>query len=438
MTSNPPGNAFVWVWLPEATEPVIAGQIIRDEVGFSFLYGQSYLRRDNAIALSLDELPLTTGQQAPLKGLNIAGCLRDAAPDAWGRRVIMNKLVGRKGAQADPVELDELTYLLESGSDRIGGLDFQISASEYVPRQHEGASLEELLTSVERVEKGIPLSPELDQALQHGSSIGGARPKALISDGDKKLIAKFSLQSDTYNIVKGEFVAMKLAEICGLSVAPVELKQAMGKDVLLVERFDREPSDNGWQRKLMHSALTLLQLDEMMARYASYEDLAELIRRGFSSPKATLEELYKRLVFNILSGNNDDHARNHAAFWDGSEHTLTPAYDICPQNRVGREASQAMLIAGNNRSSQLLSAREAAKHFLLEDDRALALMREQIEAIRANWEAVCDQGALNQTEREFFWQRQFLNPFAFEGMEGEFPHSGDSLLNTHKRDSRNR
>ncbi len=438
MTSNPPGNAFVWVWLPEATEPVIAGQIIREEVGFSFLYGQSYLRRDNAIALSLDELPLTTGQQAPLKGLNIAGCLRDAAPDAWGRRVILNKLVGRKGAQADPAELDELTYLLESGSDRIGGLDFQISASEYVPRQHEGASLEELLTSAERVEKGIPLSPELDQALQHGSSIGGARPKALISDGDKKLIAKFSLQSDTYNIVKGEFVAMKLAEICGLSVAPVELKQAMGKDVLLVERFDREPSDNGWQRKLMHSALTLLQLDEMMARYASYEDLAELIRRGFSSPKATLEELYKRLVFNILSGNNDDHARNHAAFWDGSEHTLTPAYDICPQNRVGREASQAMLIAGNNRSSQLLSAREAAKHFLLEDDRALALMREQIEAIRANWEAVCDQGALNQTEREFFWQRQFLNPFAFEGMEGEFPHSGDSLLNTHKRDSRNR
>jgi len=423
MTSNPPGNAFVWVWLPEETEPVIAGQIIREEVGFSFLYGQSYLRRDNAIALSLDELPLTTGQQAPLKGLNIAGCLRDAAPDAWGRRVILNKLVGRKGAQADPAELDELTYLLESGSDRIGGLDFQISASEYVPRQHEAASLEELMTSAERVEKGIPLSPELDQALQHGSSIGGARPKALISDGDKKFIAKFSLQTDTYNIVKGEFVAMKLAEICGLSVAPVELKQAMGKDVLLVERFDREPSDNGWQRKIMHSALTLLQLDEMMARYASYEDLAELIRRGFSSPKATLEEIYKRLVFNILSGNNDDHARNHAAFWDGSEHTLTPAYDICPQNRVGREASQAMLIAGNNRSSQLLSAREAAKHFLLEDERALALMREQIEAIRANWEAVCDQGALNQTEREFFWQRQFLNPFAFEGMEGEFPQS---------------
>jgi len=421
MTSNPPGNAFVWVWLPEETEPVIAGQIVREDIGFSFLYGQSYLRRSNAIALSLNELPLTAGQQSPLKGLSIAGCLRDAAPDTWGRRVILNKLVGNKGTQADPAELDELTYFLESGSDRIGGLDFQVSASEYIPRQHEGASLEELFTSAERVEEGIPLSPELDQALQHGSSIGGARPKALITDGNKKLIAKFSLQSDTYNIVKGEFVAMKLAEICGLDVVSVKLEKAMSKDVLLVERFDRTLADNGWQRKLMRSALTLLQLDNMMARYASYEDLAELIRRRFTSPKATLEELFKRLVFNILSGNNDDHARNHAAFWDGSEYTLSPAYDICPQNRVGRETSQAMLIAGNNRSSRLLSARKAAKHFLLEDDHALALMREQIEGIKANWEMVCDMGELNQTEREFFWQRQFLNPFVFEGMEGELP-----------------
>jgi len=314
MTSNPPGNAFVWVWLPEETEPVIAGQIVREDIGFSFLYGQSYLRRSNAIALSLNELPLTAGQQSPLKGLSIAGCLRDAAPDTWGRRVILNKLVGNKGTQADPAELDELTYFLESGSDRIGGLDFQVSASEYIPRQHEGASLEELFTSAERVEEGIPLSPELDQALQHGSSIGGARPKALITDGNKKLIAKFSLQSDTYNIVKGEFVAMKLAEICGLDVVSVKLEKAMSKDVLLVERFDRTLADNGWQRKLMRSALTLLQLDNMMARYASYEDLAELIRRRFTSPKATLEELFKRLVFNILSGNNDDHARNHAEF----------------------------------------------------------------------------------------------------------------------------
>jgi serine/threonine-protein kinase HipA len=414
MTSNPPRDAFVWVWLPQETLPVVAGRIIREGVGFCFLYCKSYISRKFAITLSQDELPLRAGSQSPLRGLSIAGCLRDAAPDAWGRRVILNKLTGNQGAGADPAELDELTYFLESGSDRIGGLDFQNAADEYVPRQHEGANLEELLTSAERVEEGIPLSPDLDQALQHGSSIGGARPKALITDGDKKFIAKFSLQSDTYNIVKGEFVAMRLAQKCGLNVAPVKLTKAIGKDVLLIERFDRQLINDAYQRRLMHSALTLLQLDEMMARYASYEDLAEIIRRKFYEPKATLEELFKRLVFNILCGNNDDHARNHAGLWDGHEYTLSPAYDICPQNRVGREASQAMLISGNNRASKLLIAKEAAKHFLVDTKHANAIMERQIGEISASWNDVCDEGELNQTERDFFWRRQFLNPFAFE------------------------
>lgn len=422
MTSKP-SDAYVWIWLPGENSPVVAGRLFKEEAGFSFLYGQSYLARNNAIAVSKEELPLKTGRQIPLRGLTIAGCLRDAAPDAWGRRVILNTLVGVKGNNAETAELDELTFFLNSGSDRIGALDFQNSATDYLPRQHEGATLEELLSSAQRVEEGIPLTSELDQALQHGSSVGGARPKALIGDNDKKYIAKFSLQSDTYNIVKGEFVAMHLARLCGLDVAAVELTQAMNKDVLLIERFDRILCEDGWQRRAIQSALTLLQLDEMMARYASYEDLAEIIRRQFSNPKDSLNELYARLVFNILCGNNDDHARNHAAFWDGKEFALTPAYDICPQNRVGREASQAMLIAGNNRSAKLLSALEAARHFFVDEKEAIMVMQRQIGIIQTNWRDVCELAELTQTESNFFWQRQFLNPFAFEGLEGELAES---------------
>ena len=128
---------------------------------------------------------------------------------------------------------------------------------------------------------------------------------------------------------------MRLAARAGLKVAPVRLEHVAGKDVLLVERFDRTKTNGKWTRKAMVSALTLFGLDEMMARYASYEDLAEIIRHRFTAPKATLHELYGRLVFNILCGNTDDHARNHAAFWDGARLTLTPAYDICPQSRAG-------------------------------------------------------------------------------------------------------
>lgn len=122
------------------------------------------------------------------KRLTIPGCIRDGAPDAWGRRVLLNRLLGRKGKNADVSQLDELTCLLESGSDRIGALDFQLSPVEYVPRSPVNASLEELLRSAERVEKGIPLNADHDEALLHASSIGGARPKALIEHQNKKYL----------------------------------------------------------------------------------------------------------------------------------------------------------------------------------------------------------------------------------------------------------
>ena len=144
---------------------------------------------------------------------------------------------------------------------------------------------------------------------------------------------------------------MKLAAACGLNVAPVSMVKAGGKDVLLIERFDRTRAGEDWHRKAMVSALTILGLDEMMARYASYEDLAEIIRHRFAKPKETLRELFGRICFNVLCGNTDDHARNHAAFWDGEMLTLSPAYDICPQGRTGNEATQAMLIKGDNRMS---------------------------------------------------------------------------------------
>ena len=411
-------EAYVWVWLPGVTEPVVAGRLVRDGENLIFNYGSSYLALEGAIPLYLPELPLRAGAIAPESGLNMAGCLRDGAPDAWGRRVILNRAFGIKGKDADIGAIDELTFLLESGSDRIGALDFQLSPATYVPRSTKAASLEELLTAAERVEKGIALTPELDQALFHGSSLGGARPKAMVEDGDKKFIAKFSSSSDTYNVVKAEFIAMSLAAKAGLNVAPVRLAHVAGKDVLLVERFDRLHTNDGWQRKSMVSALTIFGLDEMMARYASYDRLTEVIRHRFSQPKDTLRELFGRLVLNILCGNTDDHARNHAAFWDGKMLHLTPAYDICPQSRTGNEASQAMLIIGSNRRSTLATCLEAASNFLLDKKTAAGIIQHMLATVRKQWKATCDDASLSDVDRNLFWERIFLNPYIFEGNEG--------------------
>jgi serine/threonine-protein kinase HipA len=406
VTGNDPSTAFVWVWLPGALDPVVAGRLDAMGTVLTFTYGRSYLERADAIPLYVPELPLGAGTRSPVVG-EVAGCIADAAPDAWGRRVIENRHAGQVGGSAD---LGFLTYLLDSGSNRIGALDFQTSAQTYVPRRSGGATLTELAESAERVENGIPLSSGLDQALLHGSSVGGARPKALLAAGPRQVIAKFGSTTDTYPVVKAEYIAMELARHCGLDVATVELTQALHKDVLLIDRFDRIATGG---RRAMVSVLTVLGLDEIAARYASYADLADVIRARFTNPDPTLRELFSRITFNILSGNNDDHARNHAAFWDGTALTLAPAYDICPQPRAGGETAQAMAIGKDGfRMSQVAGCVRHAGTYHLSAAEARAIIDHQIDTIRGQWSDVCDRAALTEVDRARFWSRQFLNPYA--------------------------
>jgi serine/threonine-protein kinase HipA len=412
MTSEPT-EAFVWVWPPGAEDPVVAGRL--DLVGdlVAFTYGRSYLARDDRIALYLPELPLRRGRTMPSVG-TIAGCIDDAGPDAWGQRVILNHRIGRHAE--DTGDLSQLTYLLESGSDRIGALDFQASSTEYVPRSRGEAKLTELASlaeSAQKVEEGVPLSPALDEALLYGSSIGGARPKVLLRDGGRRLIAKFSSTTDTFPVVKAEFVAMEIARRAGIETAAVELTKALGKDVLMVERFDR-PAPGG--RRAQVSARTILGLDEWGGRYASYEALADQVRERFTEPKATLRELFARLTFNILAGNTDDHARNHAAFWDGAELTLTPAYDICSLPRTGGEASQAMAIGRDGyRLSQVTACIARASTYLLTEEEARRIVDSQIETIEREWDDVCDLARLSGIDRRRLWRGAVLNPYATEG-----------------------
>ena len=418
-------EAFVWIWLPEHIDPVVAGRLSLEKDQLIFNYGQSYLRREDAISIYEPELPLRAGRIELLPRLEMPNCIRDGSPDAWGRRVIINHVTGASGDNIDQAELGELAYLLLSGSDRIGSLDFQKSPANYQSRDPRPATLEELLSASERVEQGVPLSPELDQALNHGSSIGGARPKANLTSEGRKFIAKFSGSTDTYSVVKAEYIAMELAKKVGLAVAGVELTQALGKDVLLIERFDRVSEQStdiehaGYYRKSMVSGLTILGLPEMEARYASYETLAEQIRYQFTKPRDTLHELFRRMVFNILAGNTDDHARNHAAFWDDGELTLTPAYDICPQGRTGEEASQAMNICGENKLSQLGNCLAARAAFQLNEEQAIEIMEHQVRTIVENYPVVCAAAQLSEVDRRFFWRRQFLNPFCFYDLDDE-------------------
>lgn len=207
MTSE---QCYVWKWLKGETEPVVAGALLFAESGgMSFRYGQTYMARENKEPIYVEELPLLDSvmSASDLDLVNFSS-IRDAAPDAWGRRVMNSKL------NLDPNKpLTEFTYLMNSASDRIGSIDFQASPTEYIPRGGEETTLEDLQSAAEIISSGKNLPAELDKAMLHGTSLGGARPKAMLSDRTTKYIAKFSASNDTYDIVKSEYVAMKLAAL---------------------------------------------------------------------------------------------------------------------------------------------------------------------------------------------------------------------------------
>lgn len=409
-----PGRAFVWVWLPGASEPVVAGRLDVAGDQLAFTYGRSYLARTGAISLFSPELPLRAGRTLPSPDRDTFGCIRDAAPDAWGQRVILSRLAGCLTREADTGSLPMLTYLLEGASNRIGALDFQASPTEYVPRQAT-ATLADMLAAADRLQAGQTIPAELEPALLHGTSIGGARPKTTLVDGGRELIAKFSSTTDPYPVVKAEAAAMELAARVGLNVPAAELVSVLGRDVLLVERFDRTPGAR--TRRLMVSALTVLGLTEMTGRYASYPELADQLRRW--APPGTvsgaLRELFSRVVFNVCIGNIDDHARNHAMFWDGEHLELTPAYDLSPTPRSGGTAAQAMAIARDGaRESRLSVCLDAASEYGISAETAADIIEGQVAVIEADWDQVAATVGLSGAQSDLMRHgpgAQILNPF---------------------------
>ena len=406
----------MWAWLPGSRTPAPVGQVAAREGRFQFRYMLSYLENPAAISLYEPELPLRRGWIPPRENMTIAGVLKDASPDSWGQRVIIARLTGTRGSAAADVELDTLTYLLESGSNRIGGLDLQSSAETYVARS-SGASLAELHTAAQDLVAGT-LSPELAEALQYGTAIGGARPKAIIVDKDGgEWVAKFSLSTDLYPVVKAEAAGMRLAARVGIDVPEVRVVSAGGRDVLLVRRFDR-PGDG--TRRMMVSALTMLGFDDFLgARWSSYPELMDVLRKHAPSGTGLGRTLFERIAFNILITNIDDHARNHAAFWDGHHLTLTPAYDLLPHLRTSHEARQAMDIGraptpdqnGDRRSTRTTCV-NAAGEYNLSGREAAEIFDRQIDVIAESWRDVADEVGLTREQADSLFGTTVLPPNA--------------------------
>lgn len=409
----------VLAWLPGQSEATLAGQALYNGDAVSYCYDRIYLTQSDAIPLFAADLPLSVDRLHPPAPHHLAPTLRDALPDRWGRRAIAAALSNPGLQPVREDEIDDITLMRQTGSDRIGALDFRCPGTVDSRDGTAPASLEELMVLADLVATGAPLPPSMHHLVPAAASVGGARPKAVFTDANRrrKFVAKFSIEGDSYPVVCAEFVAMRLAALAGIDVAPVEIARIGGRDVLLVERFDRIRRREGWwERKHMVSALTWTQVDEMSARHITYPQLAGIMDRMCRDSAADKEEMFKRIVFNILVGNTDDHARNHAAFWDGRHLELTPAYDISPQRRTSLTANLAMALTDGSRVAQLANAAAVAPVFGVSGPAFRRIRERLVGTITQHWLDVCDEAGLSRSERERLSGCQFLNEFAFEGM----------------------
>jgi serine/threonine-protein kinase HipA len=401
-------EAFVWIWLPDETEAVLCGKLQQSKEELHFYYGKSYLLNPHAISLDTRELPLENSLFRPRFG-EMHSVIRDASPDAWGRRVLLYRLNQRT--------VTELDYLIHAGFDRIGALAITQSSDQVPLKEPETTTLEQLIEAAEFIENGQPLPDTLLTALVHGSSVGGARPKALLYDDDEdhpaSWIAKFSSSSDHYPIVRSELAAMWLAGQCRIQVPAVRLVESLGKDILLVERFDRIYEEKDITRRMMVSALTALQLHETESRLASYLDLTGFIRRYAKDAVRDNAQLFRRMLFNILIGNNDDHARNHAFFWDGDHYHLTPAYDLCPMLRAGLTANQAMVVGNQGRRSTIKNGLSEAGLFGLSEKEAAKIAEELVEKIETLWDDASDFARLTKFQSDLLRRSTILSEGVF-------------------------
>src|SRR5580692_7921044 len=332
---------FVFTYLD--TEWVPCGQLTLSEDGAklsasTFAYGLRYLLRPGAlevdpVSLSLrDKIGVRGKALFPPNNLPLFGGIRDAAPDAWGRRVIESRL------KVPANSLPESTYLLHAGSQRVGAIDIRSSRdSSATPGFGTWDNLEYLMEAAERIDAGLPVPAPLEEIFAEGSALGGARRKATVREEERVLwLAKFPSRNDSLAVPIIETATLRLAAAAGLTVPPVRLVELSSRTAMLIRRFDRYWAKAGPDAPLPEdllstapayglaekrlgfvSGLTLLGCDEMESPNRSYGDLAQAIRR-YCHPQVIRDnnrELFERLVFNIFVSNDDDHLRNHGFVW---------------------------------------------------------------------------------------------------------------------------
>jgi serine/threonine-protein kinase HipA len=368
----------------------------------TFEYDAGWLQHSKRFSLE-PALKLGPGPFHTVADLPMFGAIGDSAPDRWGR-TLMRRMERRRAEREGtaPRTLSEMDYLLLVDDEvRQGALRFAQQEKGPFLRQDDSKrvppliELPRLLTATERVIEDKDTDEDLRLLLAPGSSLGGARPKASVKDKSGHLaIAKFPRKDDEYNTVVWEAVAFSLAARAGIAVPSVELLKVAKKQILLVRRFDRE----GITRIPFLSAMSMLGSKDNETR--SYLEIVDALRQHGAAPKADIEALWRRMVFNILISNTDDHLRNHGFLYQGQEGwRLSPAYDLNPVPVDIKPRVLATAINEDDATASLPLALEVAAYFELDNKRAKEIAAEVGKAV-SKWENEAARLGLSKLEVE--------------------------------------
>ena len=367
----------------------------------TFEYDRGWLARPDRFALE-PALMLGPGPFHTAVGRAMFGAIGDSAPDRWGRVLMRRAERGRATKLGEtPRTVQELDYLLmvDDGV-RQGALRFRededtpfLAAAGARAKIPPFLKLSKLLSAAEHVASDTESEEDLRLLLAPGSSLGGARPKASVRDRDGHLaIAKFPTESDTRNVILWEALALTLARAAGIPVPVFRVETVAGKPVLLLRRFDR----CGVVRVPFLSAMSMLDAQDNEPR--SYMEFVDVLRQHGAAPKADMQGLWRRIVFNILISNTDDHLRNHGFLYQGPEGwRLSPAYDLNPVPVEEKPRVLSTAIDLDDATASLELAFAVAGYFELKLIRAKEIARE-VGAIVSGWRALALQLGIRGAE----------------------------------------
>ena len=373
-TYKPVDTLYVW-WTGEPARPIPIGELsmVRATRGVSLRYAASWLK--SGFPLS-EDLPLTEGEFFPVEKETAVGAVDDARPDRWGERVI--RFLDK------PPRLSLMEYLFFAGDERFGALGVSVSKDKYLPRRlgplpqlEDVAQIEAL---IKKLIAGEPVPPEQRRLIAPGATMGGARPKALLNIGGDQWVLKFSEPGEPVDMPLIEHAAMTLAATAQIRVATTRPIALAKGHAVAVKRFDRT------QGRRLH-ALSANVVLKAAGERLGYPELAQVLRRRGvvegGHGRAQMRELFRRMVFNILIDNTDDHEKNHALLMtDRGEYGLSPAFDVLPAGQA--LGYQQMRVGADMADATVANALSEHGQFGLERDEAEAQVR-QVVAAAANW-----------------------------------------------------